>query len=347
MKRSIATPALFAFMAAALLFAGTTLPANAADIKIATVIPDGSAWMRDMRAAIDDIRTRTDGRVSIKIYAGGIQGNDRRVIRKIRIGQLQGGAFTSNGVAEKYGDIIIYGLALLFNDLDEVDYVRERIDPVLAEGLEKTGFTSFGFAGGGFARLMSNTPVVRLEDLRGQKIWVPEGDRSSFMAMQALSLSPVVLPITDVLTGLETGLLDIVATPPVGAVVLQWYTRTKFVTAQPLSYTLGLLAIDNKVVAALDPADRAVLSEAMTALYARFDAQNRTDNAEAEAALRANGLRFVEPDSAEIPRWRAAAAGAADKLAAERVISAELLGRVRALIAEYRAQAAAPAGAAE
>lgn len=321
----------------AAVLAAVSMSAFAAELKIATVIPDGSAWMKEMRAATEEIRKRTDGRVTVKVYAGGIQGNDKRVLRKIRIGQLHGGAFTPTGISERYGDILLYGLPLLFDSYEEVDYVRERLDPVLAAGLEEAGFTSYGFAGAGFARIMSNKPVVRLQDLRGQKIWVPEGDRPSFVAMQALSLSPVVLPVTDVLTGLETGLLDIVATPPVGAVVLQWYTKTKFVTTQPLSYTLGFLAIDNKAVAALAPADQAVLKDVMTRLYARFNEQGRADNAAAEEALRANGLRFVEADAAEVPRWREAVAGATDQLAAEGVVSADLLRQVRAYIAEYRA----------
>lgn len=320
-------------------------PVPAAELKIATVIPDGSAWMKDMRAAAAEIRERTGGRLTLKLYPGGVQGNDKRVLRKIRIGQLHGGAFTSNGLAERYGDIILYGLPLLFDSHEEVRYVRERMDPVLAAGLEDAGFISYGFAGGGFARLMSNGPVARLDDLRGQKIWVPEGDRPSFVAMQSLSLSPVVLPVTDVLTGLETGLLDIVATPPVGAVVLQWYTKTKYVTLQPLSYTLGFLALDRRAVEALEPADRDVLREVMTAVYERFDEQNIADNEEAMEVLLANGLKPVEADAGELPRWREAAAGAADELAREGTISAGLLEQVREHIADFRAGAGgSPAG---
>lgn len=320
-------------------------PAHGTELKIATVAPEGSSWMKDLRAAGQEVRNRTEGRVLLKFYGGGIQGNDKKVLRKIRIGQLQGGVFTSNGLAERYPDIILYGLPLLFESQAEVDHVRERLDPVLAEGLARAGFESYGFAGGGFAYLMSGKPVARLEDLRGQKIWVPEGDRSSFLAMQALDLSPVVLPITDVLTGLETGLIDIVATPPVGAVVLQWYTKTRYVTSLPLSYTLGLLAIEQRALREVSAADQAVLREVMTALYRRLDRQNLDDNRKAEEALRSNGLKFVAPDATEVPRWRKAVAGANDQLAAEGAVSPELLRQVLALVQEFRArspQAGAP-----
>jgi TRAP-type C4-dicarboxylate transport system substrate-binding protein len=214
-------------------------PAVAAVLKIATWAPEGSQWMREMRSSAAAIKERTDGRVVVKYYGGGVMGNDRKVLRKIRIGQLQGGAFSASGLTERYPDIALYGLPLIFRSQAEVDYIRERFDPVLMDGLEQAGFVSFGLAGGGFALMMSSEPATRLDDMRGLKIWVPEGDRISSLAMVAMNLSPVVLPISDVLTGLQTGLVDIVATPPVGAVLLQWYTKVHYVTELPIAYTLG------------------------------------------------------------------------------------------------------------
>jgi TRAP-type transport system periplasmic protein len=323
-------------LAALVLLACLPFSVPATDLKLATVAPEGSGWMKDLRAAGLQIKERTGGRVNIKFYGGGIQGTDKKVLRKIRIGQLQGGVFTSNSLEERYPDILIYGLPMLFNSQEEVDYVRQKMDARLTAGLEKAGFVSYGFAGGGFAYFMTGKPVAGLADLRGQKIWVPEGDQTSYVAMQALQLSPVVLPITDVLTGLETGLLDIVATPPVGAVILQWYTKTKFVTNLPLSYTLGVLAIDKAALRAVTDADKAVIREVMTALYARLDAQNRVDNAKAEQALRANGLKFVEPNAAEVPEWRAAVSAAMDDMAAKGTFSAGLLAEVRRHLQDYR-----------
>jgi TRAP-type transport system periplasmic protein len=332
--------------AVCLIFALMSSPAAvAAELKIATVVPEGSAWMREFRAAGKDIQQKTGGRVVLKIYGGGIQGSDKKVLRKIRIGQLQGGVFTPNGLSERYPDIILYGLPMLFDSVAEVDYVRRKLDPVLKAGLDKAGFVSYGFAGGGFAYLMANKPVAGLADLRGQKIWVPEGDQPSYRAMEALELAPVVLPLTDVVTGLETGLLNIVATPPVGAVVLQWYTKVQYVMDQPLSYTLGFTAIDKKALAGVSPADQKVLSDVMTAAYVRLDQQNRVDDTKAIAALKANGLKFITPDPADLPRWRSAVGRANDGLAAAGTVSPALLRQVRALVAEFRAkrQAGAPA----
>lgn len=273
-------------------------------LKLATITPEGSAWMKEMRAGATEIKERTDGRVVIKLYGGGVMGNDKKVLRKIRIGQLHGGAFTATGLAERYPDINLYGLPLVFESLDQVDYVRARMDEKLTRGLEEAGFVSFGIAEGGLAMLMSNEPVRSLEDLKGQKIWVPEGDSISYSAMEALGLSPVTLPITDVLTGLQTGLIDIVGTSPVGALVLQWHTKIKYITRLPVSYLIGVLVVEKKVFDRLEENDQEVVREVMGRIYEGFNVANRTDNEEAVEALLATGVAYVEPNPDEVPMWR-------------------------------------------
>lgn len=320
----------------------TAMPTHGAQvIKLATITPENSQWMRDMRAGAAEIAERTDGRVKIKLYGGGVMGNDKKVLRKIRIGQLHGGAFTANSLQERYPDLNIYGLPMLFESQEEVDYVRARIDERLKSGLEEAGFVTFGFAGGGFARMMSNTPVRTLSDLEDQKVWVPEGDTISYAGMEALDLAPVTLPVTDVLTGLQTGLLDIVTTPPVGAVVLQWYTKVKYLTDLPLVYTMAYVAIDKKTFDKLSPEDQAVVTDVMTKIYAEFDRVNRKDNVDALAALENAGIEVVEADAGQVPRWRAAVSAANRKLAEDGVISIDLLDDVEGLVQEYRQTVAA------
>ncbi|MEZ5565796.1 MAG: TRAP transporter substrate-binding protein DctP [Gammaproteobacteria bacterium] len=330
-------------LTAALMLSCFAITVSATDLKIATIAPEGSSWMKELRTAALQVREQTSGRVSLKFYGGGIQGNDKKVLRKMRIGQLQGGVFTSNGLEERYPDIQIYGLPMLFNSQEEVDYVRQKMDAKLTAGLDEIGLVSYGFAGGGFAYFMTGKPVAGLNDLKGQKIWVSEGDKTSFVAMQALHLSPVILPITDVLTGLQTGLLDIVAAPPVGAVVLQWYTKTRYITDVPLSYTTGVLVIDKAALTKVSPGDQSVLKDVLTDLHARLDRDNRTDNAKARQALKANGLKFIAPNTAEIPEWRAAVAAAMDDMAADGAFSASLLTEIRGYLKEFRNGTTSPA----
>jgi TRAP-type C4-dicarboxylate transport system substrate-binding protein len=139
--------------------------AGAATLKIATVTPEGSQWMKDMRASAKEIKERTEGRVQIKYYGGGVMGNDTKVLGKIRIGALQGGAFTPSALANQYPNLNIYGMPLVFDSEEEAAYVRGKLDSKLQAGMEEAGFVSFGFAAGGFAIIMSNTPVRSLDDL--------------------------------------------------------------------------------------------------------------------------------------------------------------------------------------
>lgn len=276
---------------------------NAVVLKIATIAPEGSSWMKEMRASAKEIQQRTDGRVQIKYYGGGIMGNSGKVLGKIRIGSLQGGVFTPSALQKIYPEISLYGLLMTFDSQEEVAYVRSRLDQTLQEGLEKAGFVNFGFAAGGFAVIMSNEPVRNLDDLRGKRVWVPQGDTISYASMKALSLSPVTFPLTDVLTGLQTGLIDIVAMSPIGALVLQWHTKVKFITDLPLVYTMGFMAIDKKAFDKISAEDQQLIREIMTLTYSRMNAANLDDNKEALQALLNAGIELLsvaEKDAVEI-----------------------------------------------
>ncbi len=315
--------------------------AGAQDLKIATVVPDNSAWMVAMRHGGDEIRERTAGRVNLKFYGGGVMGNDQSVLRKIRIGQLQGGAFTAGGLSGVCPELGLYSFPLLFKSTAEIDFVRLRRDPAMAAALESAGFVSYGFAEGGFALLMSEGPVRTLEDLKGQKIWVPEGDVISYRTMQMLGLAPVSLPLTDVMTGLQTGLVNIFASSPVGALAFQWYTRVGYITDLPLSYIYGALALDRRAVARLAPADQAVLQEVMGRIYREFDRKNREDNRAALQVLLQQGLKLVTPQEAETRAWRARTSTLARQLRDEGLFDGQLFDRILQDLEELRGRTAA------
>ena len=328
-------PCLTTNLLAAVLTLSLCNAAHAVTIKIATVAPEGSQWMVDLRNAGKTIEARTSGRVKLKLYGGGVMGNDKKVLRKIRIGQLQGGAFTATGLAERYRDIVLYGIPMAFQNQAEVDYVRKRMDSVLMQGLEEAGFVSFGFAGGGFALLMGAEPISDIKDLRGRKVWAPEGDNISYQAMEAMRLSPVVLPITDVMTGLQTGLIEFIATPPVGAVVLQWYTKVKYVTTLPFAYTVGMLAIDKRAFNRISAADQAVVRDVLGGVYERFEQRNRQDNLDAAQALRESGLNFIDVDPRLVPEWRATTAASNREMAENGSFSVELLDEMLGHIEDF------------
>jgi len=318
-----------------------SLPAFAVTLKIATVTPEGTQWMKDMRASATEIKERTEGRVKVKYYGGGIMGNDTKVLGRIRIGTLQGGAFTPVALAGQYPELNLYGLPLIFDSEEEAAYVRERMDAKLRKGLEDAGFVSFGFATGGFAILMSNKPVDELEDLKGKKVWVPEGDTVSYDSMEALSLSPVTLPLTDVLTGLQTGLIDIVAMSPIGALVLQWHTKVKYITELPLVYTMGFMAIDKRAFDKISAADQAIVREVMEKSYRNFDKANLDDNQGARDALINSGIESVPYEESEYQSIRKVLAASNRSIGENGGFSLEMYEEMMGYIQEYRSGQAA------
>jgi TRAP-type C4-dicarboxylate transport system substrate-binding protein len=318
---------------ALLAFGGT---ARAVDIKIASVAPDGSRWMQQMRAGADEINARTNGRVAMKFYPGGVMGNDAQVLRKIRVGQLQGGAFTAGGLAERYGALNLYGIPLLFRSLDEIDAVRAELDADLAAGLERAGFVTFGFIEGGFANLLANEPIRSVEDMRRKKVWVPEGDPISFMVMEALGLSPAVLPVTDVLTGLQTGLIDIAFASPVAALVLQWHTKVKYITDLPVSYSMGVFAIEEDAFSALSAEDRQVVREVMGRYIEALDREARDDNRKAAEVLTRSGLQTVTVNAADVEGWRRTIETLYPRLRERPDIDAAMLDRLLAVLSDHR-----------
>jgi len=327
-------------LAILVLTAGLTLglPLQAATLKIATVTPENSQWMKDMRAGAKEIKERTEGRVQIKYYGGGVMGNDQKVLSRIRIGALQGGAFTPTALAAQYSNLNLYGLPMVFDSEEEAAYARSRLDARLSAGLEEAGFVNFGFAAGGFAILMSNTPVDSLDDLKGKKVWIPEGDDISRRAMEAMSLSPVTLPLTDVLTGLQTGLIDIVAMSPIGALVLQWHTKVKYITELPLVYTLGFMAVDKRAFGKLSEDDQAIVREVMGRTYENFDKANLVDNRGARDALLNTGIRTVPVPPEEYEKVRTALMKLNVDLASQGHFDKALFDEMLKYVSEYRSE---------
>jgi TRAP-type C4-dicarboxylate transport system substrate-binding protein len=322
-----------------LLIALLIVPAAGAQglrLKIATMAPDGTLWMKELKVAADEIKERTAGRVSFRFYPGGTMGADSAVLRKIRIGQLHGGVVLAGSLAVIDPDMEIYNLPLLFRSHDEVDYVRERMDAKFIAGLEEKGYVSFGFSETGFTYLLSAKPTRTFDDLKGRKAWMPQDDPLSLAIVAAAGLSPVPLPISDVLTGLQTGLIDTVAAPPVGAIALQWFTKARYLTDLPITYICGTTVVSAKAFAKISPADQEIVHEVMRRANLRLDATSRTDNEEAREALAAQGVVFVDPPDETRAKWDEIAAIATKKLIAERGYDPALLAEVEGLLKAYR-----------
>lgn len=303
-------------------------------IKIATLSPDGTAWMKAMRAGAKEIKEKTQGRVIIKFYPGGVMGNDKNVLRKIRIGQLHGGAVTTGSLTSVYPDIDIYGLPYLFSNQKQVDLVRTKLDKELMMGLEKKGFVGFGLAGGGFTYMMSDGQVRTVEDVKNKKVWIPSDSDVGIAVFESAGISPVPLPLSDVLTGLQTGLVDTVFASPIGAIALQWHSKIKYVVDVPLTYLSALLVIQKKTFNKLKLIDQNIIRNVMSDVFKSINLNNQKDNISAREALINKGVEFIKLSEADMGIWLEVGKKAMNKLEEKNNYSKKMFGRLMNMVKE-------------
>jgi TRAP-type C4-dicarboxylate transport system substrate-binding protein len=327
---------IFKIMGIAILSIAFVAGVEAKTLKFATLAPAGTTWMKEMKTGAEQVKQRTSGRVKLKFYPGGVMGNDQSVHRKIKIGQLHGGAFSQVGLAQVYPGIQVLGLPMLFRSLEEVDYVREHLDVVLERELEAAGFVLLGLSEGGFARILSKQPMQDLESLQGSKVWLPEGDNVGLTVFRALGITPIALPIADVFTGLQTGLIETVPVNPTSAIAFQWHSSTAYMTDVPINFLIGLLAIRKSVFDKLSAEDQAVMREEMGIVFKRLDKINRIDDAAAKAALQQQGITFVMPKPGEVERWREISTQAVDDMVESGVMPADIVEQVRGHLQSFR-----------
>jgi TRAP-type C4-dicarboxylate transport system substrate-binding protein len=284
--------------------------------------------MKEMRAAAETVKTKTSDRVEIKFYPGGVMGDDATVLRKIKIGQLQGAAFTGGEAAMITPDANVYSQPFQFRNEDEVDKVRAKVDPLLKSSFEKAGFVVPGMAGGGFAYLFSVNDIHDKDSLKAAKVWVPQGDHVAEIAFKTAGVTPIPLPIADVYTSLQTGLIDAAASTTAGAIAFQWHTKVKHMLDLPLMYVMGFLAIDKKSFDAIGADDQKIVNDEIGAAFVRIEKGARADNEQARAALQGHGVAITPQNADERKTWDAIGADARKDLTGAGGISPELANTV-------------------
>ena len=309
---------------------------QAKTFKIATDVPDGTFWMKQMRAAAKEIKKKTDGRVKFKFYPGGVMGSEKIAMKKIRINQLQG-AIVSNGVLAKiYPDSQVYALPKLFNNVQEVDYIKSEFDEKIKSGIKKSDMVSFGISETGFAYILSTDPINDKGDLSSYKVWAPSGNKQIEITLNAIGVTPIPLNIGDVLTGLQTNLINMVIIPPAVAITLQWHTQIKYYSNVPLMYIYGTFIISKKQFHKLSEKDQKIVKEIMEKVLVTIDKKNRNDNVLAFEALKKQGIKDSSPADEMLHHWVKKGEEAREIIKTKNIMSKEIIDDVTKKLDDFR-----------
>ncbi len=307
----------------------------ATTFKIATIAPDGTTWMRMMRAAGERIKKKTGGQVKFRFFPSGVMGSDKSVLRKIRIGQLQGGAVSAGSLKSISRLALLYAMPFTFRSLDEVRYVRADFDQKIKQSLRKR-FEVLGMAEGGFAYLMSKNKANTIAELKQQKIWVPEGDKIATTAFKQAGISPISLPVSDVYTSLQTGLINAIGVNPTSALALQWHNKVNYMVDFPILFIFGYLIVDRKAFDKLTAEQQKIVRTEMQATFAKMDKQNATDEQNAKLAMQKQGIKILPISNEEKQKWQIFSIESLNQLAGKKVYPEAAYKQLMVKLRTYR-----------
>lgn len=278
-----------------LLFNNAAYAEKTYTLKFASLIPADTAWMNNIQDWAEELHTKSNGRLKVKIYAGGVMGDEPDVLRKIRSRQLQGAFFTGYGIGRIYSPARVLEMPFLFKNTDESDYVRKQIMPDIEKGFREKGFELLGWPEVGFLHFFSKYPINSLEQLKQRHIWLWQGDSMGEAFSKAAGVSPVPLSIMDVYTQLSAshGSIDTVYNSPFGALAMQWHTKLKYASHIPITNGIGGLVVSQRFFKSL-PTDLQKLLKTTGHLTAeKINQVSRRDNQKSIDLLKQSGIEFM------------------------------------------------------
>ncbi len=285
------------------------------NFKVATLAPDRSVWIKAYNEIADEIKTVTGGDVKFKCYPGGIQGEELTVLRKMRIGQLQGAGFTGTGLAKLCKNSLVMQLLNVFKSYEEFDYVFDQMIPKLENQCRTNGYEVLGWPHLGFVYLFSKDLVTDIPTLRSSKPWQFEDDEVGKALYRVAHVTAVPAQISDVLTGLRSGLIRTVFAPPVGMLSLQWYSHIQYCLDLKGMYTFGAFIVDAKKWAKLPVRYQKKIKSICKKHFARLTDTVRNQNDEAFSVMKSQGLKMVSPTDRGGKDFQQTSQKAADLLA--------------------------------
>lgn len=304
-------------------------------IKIATLAPEGSSWMKTFNLINAEVMKKTENKVQFKIYPGGVLGDEMDMLRKMRIGQIQGTYLTSGGLSVLFKEIDVLQVPFLSQKYEEVDAVLNRMDSFFRKGFEDNGYVLLGWSEAGFVYLMSTVPISGVSDLKKAKVWIWEDSAMAKMIFDEAGVKAIPLSLPDVLVGLQTGLVEVVYAPPTAAISLQWFTKIKYVTDVPLVYVAGGIVVRKDVLGQIPPPSQKIILESFQRHLNQLKAVTRNENREAIKVMTKQGVKLVTPSKEQLDEFKRLSAGAMTHPASQS-FSQKTLEEVSSFLESYR-----------
>lgn len=303
-------------------------------LKIATLAPRGSLWMKVFDAWAHTVKKKTSGRLTLKFYPGGVAGDERDAIRKMRSGQLDGAAVTSVGLGQIVRSVLVLQTPGLFRTYAEIDAVRGEMASEFAQEFKKAGYHLMGWGDVGRGRLFSAKPVRQPSDLKKLRPWVWRDDPVLPELLSVCGANGVQLGLPEVYPALQTKRIDAVAASALATVSLQWFTQLDYMTEQADTVLIGATIINDETYQKLPPDLQKVLMETSKTAHQTLTKATRKDDDRAFKSLQKRGVKSIDTSKYE-KQWIEVARKTRERLSG-RLFPANLLKRVEDIAAKTR-----------
>lgn len=329
MFKKVSDPRYYAWLlvVAALTLPGAPVHKSAAEsatvLRFASLVPPGSPFMKVLKAWNRSVQEQTEGRVQLRFYSGGSQGDERDYVRKMRAGQLDAAAISSIGLGMLARPILVLSAPGVIHNYEELGRVQKSLSPRFEQMIDEAGFQLLAWGTSGEVRLFSKQRIEAPDDLKKVRPWAWKDDPIFTEFLRVIGANPVRLGIGEVYGGLQTGMIDVVPCSAVAVVALQWHTQLAYMTNDTGGIILGATIVKNDKFETLSPEDQETLRQTARRAGKFLDELARRDDVTAYRSLLKRGV--VEVDiSAHEQAWETAGAQTRENLVG-RVYSRSLL----------------------
>lgn len=276
-------------------------------IRMGTIVPKGSLWDESLQYVRQEWRRISGGTAQVTIYSGGVLGDETEMVRQIRQGRIQAVALSSGGLSRIDAGVSCLQMPMMFSTYDELDYVRLRLTPMLERRIEAKGFKVLNWADGGWVYTFTKKPARTPDDVRRLKLFTSAGDPETERLYNEFGFHVVPLALTDLVTALQTGMIDAFSTVPLFAQLQESYKLAPHMIDVPWMPLIGGTVISQQAWEQIPSGSRAAMLEAAHASGERLRADIRGMGDQAVREMEKRGLVVVRPDTATRAVWKSSA----------------------------------------